>query len=120
MADDARKEAEGVAVGTAVPQGEGGPHIHREPPVPTATEFDDVLQVRAIINQLDAGNFRQAALLIERMLWNPRLRAVIETRLNGLLATKVRFEARRNTPDARRAAREFAEDWPFMAPGPVR
>jgi hypothetical protein len=96
------------------------PRVFREPVIPTATEFDGVAQVRAVIHLLDYGNFRQPALLIERMLWNPRLRAVLETRLNGLLATKIRFEPIRNNRDARRAAREYAEDWPTMAPGPMR
>lgn len=96
------------------------PRIHVEPLIPTTTEYSTVTQVRAVMNKLDSGVFREAALLVERMLWNPRLRAVVETRFNGLIATKIRFEPGRDNRDGRRAAREFEEDWPAMAPAPVR
>lgn len=96
------------------------PRLVVEPPIPVTTEFSTVDHVRSVITRLDAGNFREPALLAERMLFNPRLRAVLETRLNGLLASKVRFEPSRNNRDARRAAREYAEDFPTMASSPAR
>lgn len=96
------------------------PRIYVEPPVPTATEFSTVDQVRNILYQHLAGRFRMSALLAERMLWNVRLRGVVGTRLAGLLSAEVRFEPARENRDARRAAREFAEDWPYMATAPVR
>jgi hypothetical protein len=96
------------------------PHIFVEPPIPLATEFSSVDQVRAVITQLDQGNFRMPSLLLERMMWNPRLRATTETRLAGLISTEVRFEPARNTPDCRRAAKELTEDWRYIATSPMR
>lgn len=96
------------------------PRIVVEPPIPLTTEFDSVPYVRSILMQLDAGRFRMPALLYERMLWNPRLRTLVETRLAGFISTEVRFKPIRDNRDARRAAREFAEDWPAIAPAPAR
>lgn len=91
-----------------------------EPPIPLATEFTDVTQVRAVINQLDRGLFRVPALLVERMLMNPRLRAVVETRLAGLLATEIEWQPAQNNRDGRRAAREWEEDFSFSMSAPIR
>lgn len=96
------------------------PRIFVEPPIPTTTEFTSVDQVRGVITQLDQGNFRMPALLLERMMWNPRLRAVVETRLAGLISTEIRFEPARNNKDCRRAAKELTEDWKYIAASPMR
>lgn len=96
------------------------PHIYVEPPVPTTTEFSTVDYVREVIGQLDMGQFRTPALLLERMLWNPRLRAVVETRLAGLISTEIRFEPARANRDCRRAAKELTEDWKYIASSPMR
>src|SRR5207237_1405395 len=90
------------------------PRVHSEPPIPAATEFQSVPAVRSVICELDQGDFYRAALLIERMLWNPRLRGIVETRLNGLLATDVRWEPARNNKAARRAAAAMERDWPIL------
>jgi hypothetical protein len=96
------------------------PHIYVEPPIPVTSEFTSVDQVRGVITQLDQGNFRMPALLLERMMWNPRLRATTETRLAGLISTEIRFEPARNNRDCRRAAKELTEDWKYIAPSPMR
>jgi hypothetical protein len=96
------------------------PHIYVEPPVPVTTEFATVDQVRHVLNQHDAGRFRMSALLYERMLWNSRFSSVMRTRLSGFVSAQVTFDPVRNNRDARRAAREFAEDWPAMVTTPVR
>lgn len=96
------------------------PRIYVEPPIPLSTEISDVYSVRGIIRQLDIGIFRQPALLLERMLWNPRLRAVVETRLAGVIASDIRFKPARNNKDCRRAAKELAQDWPLMMSAPMR
>ena len=96
------------------------PHIFVEPPIPVTTQFTDIPSVRGVIAQLDSGSFRNPALLVEQMLWNPRLRAVLNTRLAGLIATSVRFEPSVNNRYGRRAAKEFTEDWPLIAPAPMR
>jgi hypothetical protein len=96
------------------------PRIYAEPAIPVATEFCTVDQVRAVINQHISGRFRVSTLLTERMLWNPRLRAALNTRTAGLLSAQIQFEPARENRDARRAAREFAEDWPAMVMAPMR
>lgn len=96
------------------------PRVYVEPPVPIATEFATVNHVRSVIAQHDTGNFRQSALLAERMLWNSRFRAVLGTRISGLLSAEIKFEPARENRDARRAAREFGEDWAAMVTAPAR
>jgi hypothetical protein len=96
------------------------PRLFIEPPIPLTTEFQTVDQVRAVLSQLDTGRFRMPALMAERMRENPRLRAVVNTRAAGLLAAEIRFDPVRENRDARRAAREFAEDWPAMVSAPIR
>jgi hypothetical protein len=91
------------------------PRIYVEPPVPTSTEFTTVDQVRAVLAQHMTGRFRMSALLAERMLWNSRLKAVMNTRMAGLISAQVKFDPARENRDCRRAAREFAEDWPAIA-----
>lgn len=91
-----------------------------EPPIPVSTEFKTVDSILSVIRQLDAGDFYWPAILIERMLWNPRLRGAVGTRLNGHIATQIRWEPVRNNAACRRAARDMAEDWPTMAPSPQR
>ena len=91
-----------------------------EPMIPTATEYSTVGLVRSVINDLDNGDFMRPALLVERMLWNPRLRGVVDTRLDGLIATTVQWEPRRENPACQRAAKAMQEDWPRIAAGPVR
>lgn len=101
----------------------GSKHTSRpfiEPWIPSSTEFTGVAQVRSVIQQLDIGSFRMPALLVERMLMNPRLRAVVDTRLAGLISTQIRFEPARNTAACRKAAAKLAEDWPLIAAAPMR
>jgi hypothetical protein len=54
------------------------------------------------------------------MMWNPRLRAVFNTRTSGFIATSVRFKPSRKGRDAQRAAREFKQDWKLIAPSMMR
>lgn len=94
--------------------------IYAEPPIPNATEFSTVDQVRSVLSQHKMGQFRLSALLFERMLENARFRSVFNTRLAGLLSAEVRFDPARENRDARRAAREFAEDWAEMVSASTR
>ena len=88
--------------------------LYVAPPVPTSTEFSSVEQVQSVLAQHENGRFRMSALLCERMLRNPRFASVLRTRLSGLMSAEVRFEPARENRDARRAAREFGEDWPAI------
>jgi Protein of unknown function (DUF935) len=94
--------------------------VYREPAIPVGSSYTKVATVKEIIRGLDAGLIYEAALLVEQMLWNPRLRGVLETRLNGLMSTAIRWEPARDTPAARRAAQAIVEDWPQIADQPTR
>lgn len=94
--------------------------VYSEPPIPTSTEFSTVDHVRSVLASHRQGVFRQSSLLFERMLENARFRSVFNTRLSGFVSAEVKFEAARENRDARRAAREFAEDWPAMLSTPTR
>lgn len=96
------------------------PGSYREPLLPATTEYATISALRSVIVGLDAGTFYDAAILVERMLWNPRLRGVVETRLNGLISCDIRWEPAKNNRDARRVAEAMAIDWPLIASAPVR
>jgi hypothetical protein len=97
-----------------------GPAIRREPAIPVASAYTNVKTVREVVRRLDAGDIYEAALLVEQMLWNPRLRGVLETRLNGLMSTSIRWEPGRDNTAGRRAAKAIKEDWPLIADEPTR
>lgn len=94
--------------------------VHREPAIPVGTSYTKVQTVKEIIRQLDSGAIYEAALLVEQMLWNPRMRGVLETRLNGLMSTAIRWEPGRDSPAGRLACKAIAEDWPQIADQPTR
>jgi hypothetical protein len=87
-----------------------------EPVIPIATEFATIPVIRGVIRELDSGLFRTPAILIERMCWNARLRGVLDTYLDGFVATKIRWAPARNNALCRRAARDIVEDFPWMMP----
>jgi hypothetical protein len=92
-----------------------------EPMAPPSVGFKTTAAVESVItHHLGNGQMYLPALLAERMQRNPRLRGAVETRMNGLTSMQIRWEAANNTPAALRAAREFAEDWKWMAPAPAR
>lgn len=97
-----------------------GPAIHVEPPLSVASCYTKVETVRSIVRELDAGSIYEAALLVEQMLWNPRLRGVLETRLNGLMSTCIRWLPGRDNAAGRRAAKAIVEDFPLIADEPTR
>lgn len=96
------------------------PRLYLEPPIPTTSEISTIDQARSIIMQLDVGQFRQPAIMLERMLWNPRLRSVAETRMAGLISAEIRWEPAVQNRDGRRAAKELTEDFQLIAPSPMR
>lgn len=88
--------------------------IRREPPIQIAPNFRTVGDCQGVITLLDFGQFQLASWLIEQMLWNSRVRGVVNTRLEGLVGTEIRWEPGRQNATARRAARDIVEDWPLM------
>jgi hypothetical protein len=91
------------------------PKVYREPPLPVGSRYTKVDVVRSVIDLLDVGHFREPAILFDQMLWNPRLRGVLETRLNGLIGTAIRWEPGKPNAAGRRAAKAIVEDWPLIA-----
>lgn len=100
--------------------GDDLPDIRREPPIMIAPDFNTVGDCRGVITLLDFGQFQLASWMIEQMLWNPRVRGVLETRLNGLVGTEIRWEPGKKNDTARRAARDIVEDWPQMVNAATR
>jgi hypothetical protein len=99
---------------------EGLPSLRRENAIVVATDYSTVPQVKAIAAALSLGFIQLGAWLIDQMLWNMRLRGIVETRLNGVIAAKVRWEPAKQNDKARRAAADIEEDWPKIAPAPAR
>lgn len=99
---------------------EKAPAIHREPAIPVGTCYTNVKTVREVVRRHDGGEFYESALLVEQMLWNPRLRGVLETRLNGLMSTAIRWEPGQKNAQGRRAVAAIEEDWPLIADTPTR
>lgn len=96
------------------------PGIIREEWLPTASRMENAQAVRSVVETLDAGVFSEAARLVDQMMMNGRLRAMLETRLSALTGAEQRWRERRNNRDARRAKRDIEEDWPRMASTPTR
>lgn len=91
------------------------PALRREAPIQIAPDFKTVDECKSAITALDIGQFQLAAWMIEQMLWNSRVRAVLGTRMDGLIGTEIRWEPGRQNALGRRAARDIVEDWPMMA-----
>lgn len=96
------------------------PRIYVAPPLDVAHEYSTITSVRAAVLSHDAGEIESGALLWERMLWSARVFSVVQTRVNGLLATEVRWEAAKPNRDGRAALKAWREDYPRMVPSAVR
>lgn len=88
--------------------------VYREPQIPTASRYDTVAPIRAIITALECGEFYGAARLIRQMWANPRLRVAVSTRLAGLSAAEERWRPARENRDGRAAKAAIEEDWPHI------
>lgn len=96
------------------------PRIRREPPITIAPSFKTVSDCQSVITLLDFGQFMLPSWLIEQMLWNPRVRGLLETRLNGLVGTEIRWEPARQNDKGRKASRDIVEDWPLIVSAATR
>jgi hypothetical protein len=109
--------------GTIAPVDEkknGFPRIHPEAPIYIAPVVQTVLDCQNVTQIVKFGQFQLGTWLIEQMLENSRLRAVTNTRFDGLVGTEIRWEPGRNNELARRAARDILEDWPLIATAAAR
>jgi len=105
---------------TAAPEESPRPHLYREPQQPTASRYETVARVRSVADQLEAGSFADPYRLVAQMWRNPRLRAMVSTRIAALTKSEVRWKAARDNRDGRAAQRAAMEDWPRIAPKPAR
>lgn len=90
------------------------PRPEREPQIPTASRYDTVTPIRAIIEGLEGGYFYGASRLIRQMWQNPRLRVAVSTRLAGHIGAEERWTAARDSKTARAALEAIREDWPAI------
>jgi len=67
--------------------------------------------VRAVLLQLQRGDFSRAGALADAVLADDRVQAVIGTRINGVLSLPLAFEAEGDSPRAARAAEDLERDW---------
>jgi hypothetical protein len=88
--------------------------------MPAAIRFKTTDAVEEVLRDFDGGYLYRPSILVEDMLRNPRVRGTIETRLNGLIGTAIRWEPGRQNAAGRRAAKAMEEDWPLIASATTR
>lgn len=94
--------------------------VRLEPQIPAWGEFATLPQIKSVMVELRSGQLYNPTLLVERLLENPRLLGAVNTRINGLLSSKIEWEPGKNNREGRRAARDIEVDFPRMAPTPQR
>lgn len=62
-------------------------------PIQTLVDLDSVGAIRAVLRSLEQGTFLSGALLCDQMMRDDRIRAVLNTRIGGLLGSPLRFRA---------------------------
>lgn len=96
------------------------PDFRREPSIQLFTEYKEVKQVRDVIRLHKLGYLQLSSFLWEQMIENPRVRGVADTRVDGHIATAIRWVPARQNEKARQAAAAIVEDWPLIASAQVR
>lgn len=76
--------------------------------------YDNVRYVDSIIDEMESGIFINSARLVDLVLRDARLFAVLQTRISGLLGEKVEFEPPKDTARAKKIAEEIEREWPQM------
>ncbi len=82
--------------------------------------YENVRYIDSIIDEMEAGYFYNSARLVDRVLRDARLTAVLNTRISGLLGQKVEFESAKGPKKGEKRGEKIAEaleeDWPKMFP----
>lgn len=73
-------------------------------PISVFAEWDKNGQIRAILAQLDLGNFQQAAILKDAVMRDDRIYGVSQTRTGALLSVPLDCKAANDTPKAQKVA----------------
>lgn len=94
--------------------------IRREPAIQVWTDFKRADECKGVVQLSRLGYLQLPALFAEQMLWNPRYRGLVETRMDGLIDTNIRWEPGKRNALGRRAAAAIVEDWPKIASGSTR
>ncbi len=84
------------------------------------TTYDNVRVVDAIIDEMETGFFFNSARLVDLVLRDARVCAVLSTRISGLLGQKIEFEPAKGPKQGEGRGTKIAEDietdWPRMFP----
>ncbi len=92
----------------AIAGDEGGPPQgeHNQLPITSFTEWDKVGEVKSILRQLEIGEFRAPALLVDAMLRDDRIDGDLTTRINSLLGSPKNFQPARQNDRGRKISEQ--------------
>ncbi len=80
--------------------------------------YENVRYIDSIIDEMESGYFYNSARLVDRVLRDARLFAVLNTRISGLLGQKIEFEPAKGPKQGEgrgnKIADEVEQDWPRM------
>lgn len=92
------------------------PKRYQQQSVASIGTWDNSRVVDSIVDQAEAGDFYNAALLVDQILRDDRIRGVLMTRVYGLLGKPLELEPARDIAKARKVAEEIDEDWAQLFP----
>ena len=75
----------------------------RDLPIVTSPGTDSFRTLHSILRELEGGQFRDAALLVDAMMRDDRIFSCVHTRLNGLLGTPIEFTTGDDRPVSQKA-----------------
>ncbi len=82
--------------------------------------YENVRYIDSIVDEMESGYFYNSARLVDRVLRDARLFAVLNTRISGLLGQKIEFEPAKGPKQGEAKGVKIAEDietdWPKMFP----
>lgn len=76
--------------------------------------YDNVRAVDYLIEEAESGYFGNAALLVDQILRDARIFAVMMTRVLGLLGKDLEFDPPKETAHAKKLAEDIEADWPSI------
>lgn len=83
----------------------------RELILPVFTQWSKVGAITEVLSSLEQGVFYDGALLVDQMLRDDRIRAVLDVRVNSILGAPLHFEPGRDVAKARRVAEDAESQW---------
>lgn len=84
--------------------------------LPVFTQWERVGSVTGILADLEQGNFYSASLLVEQMMRDDRVRALINTLIMSVLGCERHWETPDDTKKAQKYADAIADAWDEMLP----